>query len=376
MGVIKPEETGTALAVAAPQSETFELLNPQTFQRVWSMATSLAECDLLPKNYHGKPANVLIAMEASRVMKMSLLQVVQNLQVIEGKPGWSASFIIGAINATRRFSPLQFEYEDRGDKRISYVEYVWSPQDQRKRPQERTTDPMKDRACRAIAYDAQGRRYEGPWVSIEMAVMEGWYFRNGSKWRTMGDVMLAYRSAAFFGRLYAPEITLGLLTDDEVREVVADGAPQTGAVRPAVDLAAQIRAQASKTVDATTGEIVDVKGAQTAPAEVAATDPAESTDPLQQLQAKIEAVVDGPTLIEALAAFTALSEQQRPSFEKLLPSRVEAVFNAFGSDNTSELAAVMTAVYECANKVVKTRAVQNALNAAYKRKYEDVQGGA
>lgn len=374
MGVIKPEETGTALAVAAPQPEAFELLNPQTFQRVWSMATSLAECDLLPKNYHGKPANVLIAMEASRVMKMSLLQVVQNLQVIEGKPGWSASFIIGAINATRRFSPLQFEYEDRGEKRINYVEYVWSPQDQRKRPQERTTDPMRDRACRAIAFDAQGRPYEGPWVSIEMAVMEGWYFRNGSKWRTMGDVMLAYRSAAFFGRLYAPEITMGLLTDDEVREVVSDGGTQAGVVRPAVDLAAQIRAQASKTVDETTGEIVDVKGAHPAPA--AATGAAESTDPLQQLQAKIEAVVDGPTLIEGLAAFTAATEQQRPSFEKLLPSRVEAVFNAFGSVNTPELAAVMTAVYECANKVVKTRAVQNALNAAYKRKYEDVQGGA
>ena len=45
--------------------------------------------------------------------------------------------------------------------------------------------------------------------SIAMAKAEGWYAKNGSKWKTMEDLMLRYRSAAFFARTVAPEVALG-----------------------------------------------------------------------------------------------------------------------------------------------------------------------
>ena len=45
---------------------------------------------------------------------------------------------------------------------------------------------------------------------MEMAVKEGWYGKNGSKWQTMPELMLRYRSASFFGKLYAPELLMGL----------------------------------------------------------------------------------------------------------------------------------------------------------------------
>ena len=53
-----------------------------------------------------------------------------------------------------------------------------------------------------------------------MAVKEGWYQKNGSKWQTMPDQMLRYRAAAFFGRIYAPEILMGIYSADEVRDFV------------------------------------------------------------------------------------------------------------------------------------------------------------
>lgn len=369
MGAMKPEETGTAIAVASPQPiEPFELLNPQTFQRVWAMAASLAECDLLPKAYHSKPANVLIAMEAARVMRMSLLQVAQNLQVIEGKPGWSASFIIGAINATRRFSPLAFEFEDRGSKRISYNEWVWSPPDQRKKPVERVTEPMPDRACRAVAEDLRGRVRQGPWISIEMAVQEGWYFRNNSKWQTMTDVMLTYRAAAFFGRIYAPEITLGMLTDDEVRDSAQTVA--SPAVAPlAGDLATQIREKVSAKVEEGLGDVAET------PVQGSPSTPPNAVDALRDAQGKLESVRDAPTLNDALTAFCELSEEQRAPLEKLLPARIETVLNDLPAANTPEVSLTMSAVHKAIGKV-KARAVQNALNAIYRRKYEDVKGDA
>jgi hypothetical protein len=56
-----------------------------------------------------------------------------------------------------------------------------------------------------------------------MAKAEGWYHRLGSKWKTMPELMLCYRSATLFTRLYAPEITMGIQTTEEVVEMGPEG---------------------------------------------------------------------------------------------------------------------------------------------------------
>jgi hypothetical protein len=96
------------------------------------------------------------------------------------------------VNASGRFSPLKFKLEGEG----------------------------ADRTCYAYATDkASGETGEGPVVSMAMAKAEGWSTKSGSKWLTMPELMLRYRSAAFFARLYAPDITLGMHTAEEVEDV-------------------------------------------------------------------------------------------------------------------------------------------------------------
>jgi len=56
-------------------------------------------------------------------------------------------------------------------------------------------------------------------VSLEMAKAEGWATKTGSKWKTMPELMLRYRAAAFLIRTTAPEIGLGLYTTDELRDI-------------------------------------------------------------------------------------------------------------------------------------------------------------
>lgn len=75
------------------------------------------------------------------------------------------------------------------------------------------------RACKAWTNDKAGERLEGPEVSIAMAKAEGWYEKTGSKWKTMPELMLRYRAAAFFGRLYAPDVLMGMQTAEEVIDV-------------------------------------------------------------------------------------------------------------------------------------------------------------
>ena len=69
----------------------------------------------------------------------------------------------------------------------------------------------------------------GPLVTIAMAKAEGWYQKNGSKWKTMPELMICYRSAAFWTRLFAPEIGLGINTSDEAIDTVGVEVPDVPA---------------------------------------------------------------------------------------------------------------------------------------------------
>jgi hypothetical protein len=81
---------------------------------------------------------------------------------------------------------------------------------------------IENKECKAIATElASGQLLEGPPVTIAMAIAEGWYGKNGSKWQTMPELMLRYRAASFFGRLYAPEILNGMYSQEEAEELPA-----------------------------------------------------------------------------------------------------------------------------------------------------------
>ncbi|HMW57993.1 MAG TPA: hypothetical protein PKA47_20670, partial [Accumulibacter sp.] len=49
--------------------------------------------------------NCLVAIEVSNSVGLSITSVMQNADVINGKLRWSSKFQIGAVNASRRFSP-------------------------------------------------------------------------------------------------------------------------------------------------------------------------------------------------------------------------------------------------------------------------------
>jgi hypothetical protein len=96
-------------------------------------------------------------------------------------------------------------------------------------------DPLRDRRraestdgwrCRAYATDlATGDRLDGEWITWAMVKAEGWLSKPGSKWKTMPGQMIRYRAASFWTRTYAPEISLGMHTSEEIAEVTERGEP-------------------------------------------------------------------------------------------------------------------------------------------------------
>jgi|LGVE01.1.fsa_nt_gb hypothetical protein len=182
----------TAANISTNNATAFS--GPAGFESAQRMAMALVTSTMVPKDYQGKDnmGNALIALEMAQRVGASPMAVMQNLHIIHGRPSWSSSFIIAALNSCGRFSPLRFTVESEGD----------------------------GKKCIAWAYDkATGDVLEGPESSIAMAKAEGWATKNGSKWKTMPDLMLRYRAAAFFGRLYAPDVLMGMHTDDEVQDI-------------------------------------------------------------------------------------------------------------------------------------------------------------
>ncbi|AVF41533.1 hypothetical protein AL486_18900 [Pandoraea apista] len=163
-------------------------------------------------------ANAVVALNMAQRMGADPLMVMQNLYIVEGRPSWSSQWIIAAVNGCGRFSPLRFDIKALGEKKIEYTETYWENGQKQKRI---TNVPITDKVCIAWAIEKEtGERIESPPVSIEMAVKEGWYTKNGSKWQTMDEVMLRYRTASFFGKLYAPELLMGLQTVEEAQDII------------------------------------------------------------------------------------------------------------------------------------------------------------
>lgn len=232
------ETESRAVAVAAPPSNApvSVFYSEASFASAQRMAMALTSSGLVPESYRGKEnmGNALIAMDMASRMGLSPMTVMQNLHVIEGRPSWSSNFIISALNSCGLFGPLRWRVTDLGEREVSYDRWE-GPKGNRSK----VTHKMKVRDKEWVAYaieKATGEVLEGPPVTLGMAIAEGWYTKPGSKWLTMEDLMGRYRSAAFFGRLYAPHILNGLQTQEEIHDVqyeVVREAPTTAALEDA-----------------------------------------------------------------------------------------------------------------------------------------------
>ena len=171
------------------------------------MAKLLTSSSIVPQSYRDNIADSVIALEMANRIGANPLAVMQNLYIVHGRPAWSSQFLISCINASGKFTPLRYKMTGaRGSDE-------WG--------------------CFAWAVDKSGERLEGPEVTIGTAKAEGWLQKNGSKWKTMPELMLRYRAATLFARLFAPELTMGIQTDDEVIDISPIVTDPVRAAKPA-----------------------------------------------------------------------------------------------------------------------------------------------
>ena len=169
------------------KTTTFDL-SPQTFDQALTFSQYLADSDMVPKDYKGKPGNCLIAMQWGAEVGLKPLQALQNLAVINGRPALWGDSVIAIV----RGSPLcEYVIEtDDGQTATCKVK-------RRGEPEQIRTFSMVDARAAGLA----GR--QGPWTQFPKRMRQ-------------------MRARAFALRDVFPDVLRGLPVAEEVMDLPKD----------------------------------------------------------------------------------------------------------------------------------------------------------
>lgn len=171
------------------------------FSLMQRQAALFASSPLVPEALRkGTPqqamANCYIAMTIADRMGEDRMTVMQNIHIVHGTAGFKAQYMIARANASGKFrGPIDWEISGEGKT-------------------------LKATAFATLA--ATGRRVE---ITVDMAMAEAEGWTKNTKYKTMPEIMLRYRSGTFLVRMYAPEVMLGYQTAEEAEDVVLAAIP-------------------------------------------------------------------------------------------------------------------------------------------------------
>ena len=246
-------------------------LSPQTFEQALTFSNYLADSDMVPKDFKGKPGNCLVAIQWGMEIGLKPLQAMQNIAVINGRPSLWGDAVIALV----RSSPL-CEYiieEDDGRTATCRVK-------RRGEPEQSRSFSMDD----AKAAGLLGK--QGPWTQYPKRMRQ-------------------MRARAFAVRDVFPDVLKGLPVAEEVMDTPSERRMgQVERVEPTDPQPAYTHEQFAQllpswrtaiaagkaTADSVIGKI-KTKGAVTAEQEAAIRAPIEQPAP-QPMQQQAEAVTD------------------------------------------------------------------------------------
>ena len=234
----------------------FNFFDPVQFDTMQRVCSLFANSELVPDMYKisdNNPkekaiANCMIAIEMAQRIGASPLMIMQNMVIIYGRPSWSSKFLVATVNTCGRFNPLQYRFTEKGMLgKVDYTEYerTWDKTlyggkgGYKNAAKTVTFDGTKVMDIECVAFTtAKGsdKVLESSPISLRLAIQEGWYTKNGSKWRTMPKQMLMYRAASFWTNAYAPELSMGMKTEDEIRDIVDVDYEEVTATQPEDDM--------------------------------------------------------------------------------------------------------------------------------------------
>ena len=166
------------------------LTDKNAFEHTWRVATAFSKSKLVPKHFQDKPEDCMVALMMANQLNIDPYSALQNLQMISGKVGFSSAFAIALANDRGSFAaPITWDVEGKGESLVVTAKAILK----------KTKEEVK--------------------VSISMttAKKEGW--TRNTKYQSMPEQMLRYRSATWLIRTHCPEVLLGMQSSEEIQDV-------------------------------------------------------------------------------------------------------------------------------------------------------------
>lgn len=165
------------------------LYEPAAFQQAELTAATLARCLLVPKHLRDNPESIVMALAIARGMGENPIHVLQSIYFVQGRPGWSAQYLIAKVNGSGLLrGPIRYRVEGEG-KSLAVTAYA----------------TLREPDGEQVSFT----------VSMAMADAEGWSQRN-PKYRTCPDLMLRYRAATLLARTHFPHVLMGFYERNEL----------------------------------------------------------------------------------------------------------------------------------------------------------------
>jgi hypothetical protein len=163
-------------------------LEPTTIQEAMRFSEILASSTMIPRDFQGKPGNVLVAIQWGREVGLGPLQALQNIAVINGRPSIWGDAALALVRGHPDCQSVQEGAEGESDARRGWCEVTRRGE----QPQRRT-------------------------FSIADAKRAGLWGKSGP-WTQYPDRMLQLRARGFAIRDVFPDALRGVLTREEAED--------------------------------------------------------------------------------------------------------------------------------------------------------------
>lgn len=177
--------------VSLEKEEKLLELEVKRFELEQRRATALSKSAFFPNALKNDVASAVIIYDLANRMNISVMEVAQSIFIIYNKPSFETKFLVARLNDSGKIKgSLRTVMSD--DKKSAYCEATCSV----------TNEILK-----------------GMTYTLDIAKAEGLVDKQGSKWKTMPELMLRYRAQSNFINEFFPEIKFGCKTKEEIEDV-------------------------------------------------------------------------------------------------------------------------------------------------------------
>jgi hypothetical protein len=215
-------------------SPSFSLV-PRNFAEAKEYAALIANSDFAPKDYRGKPGNVIVAVQMGAALGLQPLQALQNIAVINGRPSVWGDALLAICQSRPDFEDITELVDGEGDERVAICTI-----------RRRGRSPIVRQFSVADAKKAGLWGKQGPWQNYP-------------------ERMLQMRARGFALRDAYADALLGLITTEEAQDIPNERhmgeakvvTPQAAPPKPSrtEQAKAAMGSKPAEVVDATTGEV-------------------------------------------------------------------------------------------------------------------------